>query len=57
MKIQKKTLTSDTTKLLGTEVEEPSRLEKERKENEESAKNVSHAYKLEERKKQGSKLD
>lgn len=43
-RIRKKSLTYDTTKLLETDEEESSRLEKERQENEESAKNVRRIY-------------
>ena len=43
-RIRKKSLTYDTTKLLETDKEESSRLEKERQENEESAKNVRRMY-------------
>jgi hypothetical protein len=43
-RIQKKSLTYDTTKLLETDKEESSRLEKERQENEGSAKNVRRIY-------------
>jgi hypothetical protein len=43
-RIHKKGLSDDTTELLETDQEESSRLEKERQENEESAKNVSSTY-------------